>query len=270
MDHPISQLDDCIFDYLTSHPDTPKSFHSMYNDISGTSGHRCSELNDPYNRSLYKNRFLTACYTLDNKYQNIHKIFKNSIPYLIFSSKSKAEIMNDYNNQDLLNINSNDINIDYDSMIDYLLENLDQYETFDFNNAQITENETLLEHIVKSGNVDKFRKIMDMYDIDLTKRINNKSLIDVAFSSGNIQMLKELLEYQHSKKIMELTTSLSDIRRANTRLLNGNRVLQLRNKTLETTLYETQENSTFYSMGFYIAFTINILLFGSMLYNIFN
>lgn len=271
MDHPISQLNDCIFDYLTSYPDMAKSFTQIYNDITGSTGHRCSELNDPSFRALRKNRFITTCYTLDNEYKNIHKIFKSGTPYLVFSSKPKADVAMQFNLQDLTDsdVMPSSCPVDYDGMIDYLLENTDQFDDFDFNNAQMTETETLLQYIIKTNKLEQFRKIMSLYDIDLKQQINGKSLIDFVLECGNVSLLKELLEHQHNKNVTELSTSLSNVKKLNTRLSNNNRILQLKNQTLEGTVMELKERSKYFGIGLLSLLVFNVIYFGSLIYKIF-
>lgn len=272
MDHPISELSDCIFDYLTSHPDTPKNFTQLYNDISGQTGHRCSELNNMYNKNLYKNRFMAECYTLDNKYKNIYKIYKYDIPYLIFSTKLKQDVINhetstgNYNNH-LVNDESDTYynSSDLDDMIDYLLENNNEGSTY--TNLLFDQDQSILQYIVRTNKIDKLRKLMDLYDIDLTHHSNGKTLIDIASDNGNINLLKELLDYQYNKKVTELSMTLSDVKKTNTKLLNNNRVLILKNKTLENTLNKSKETFDF-SKGFYTILFFNVFIMCILFYQL--
>ena len=68
MDHSIDNLNDCIFDYLLSNIDKPKSFDEIYDAISGTTGHRCSELSRYNSKKKYGSYFLSLCYNLNDNY----------------------------------------------------------------------------------------------------------------------------------------------------------------------------------------------------------
>lgn len=260
MDHSISQLDECIFDYLVSHVDEPKNFTQIYNDISSTHGHRCSELNNIPNRNLYKQRFLTTCHTIDNTYDNIHKIFKNDVAFLMYSTKSKSEINTTFNNYSGLfaevhqSPDFNDFGTnDFDGMIDYLLDNTSAYKNFNFS-SPISSTENMLQFIVKNNKVDKLKKILDQYDIDLTETVNGKSLIDIASEQNSTQVLRYLLDYTSSKKILILQTQLLATKQNNTTLRNNNAILILKNKT---------QNNNLQWMCIY-----RLLLFFSVVFNV--
>lgn len=283
MDHPISELSECIFDYLVSQADIPKSFTQIYDDISGPSGHRCSELNNIYNKNLYKNRFMADCYTLDIIYKNIYKIFKYDIPYLIFSTKSKQDVFNQFNVQFLNNhqtstnnYNSHLVNnqsdtyynsSELDGIIDYLLEHNNESSTY-FSNLLFNQDQSILQYIIRTNKIDKLRKLMDLYDIDLTHQSNGKTLIDVASDNNNVNLLRELLDYQYNKKVTELSMTVSDIKKTNTRLLNNNMVLTLKNNRLESRLNKSNQTFNFYNKGFYTILLFNVFIMCILFYQL--
>ena len=245
MDHSITELDACVFDYLTSHADQPKTFTQIYNDISGPNGHRCSALNSaaPAARELYKKRFLTTCYTLDNTFKNVHKVFKNSTPYLIYSNKSRADVMRDFGDLDIVNTNlsSEDYdNNDLENIIEYLLDNKESYNDFNFT-APVSANENMLQFLVRTNKLDKIRKILDNYDIDVAR-----SLIDMATDNNNGAMVRELSIRYYDKQITELNTAASNSRKLNTKLSNQNKILNLQYKSLQNKMIQTDNSIRLY------------------------
>jgi len=239
MDHKIEELDACIFDYLSSHPDIPRSFTQIFNDISGSTGHRCSQLMDLSNRKKYRDLFITTCYTMDNKWKNVHKIFKNDVPHLVFSTKSRSEVMLEFNNTKFYTDTYNgempymldtDI-IEIDSAIDYMLDNDDMPYDFDFS-LQLNPNENLVQYLVKKNKLDKLKKVLELFDVKLDEKFNGKTLVDTAIESGNIEMVKELMEFDFNNKKHELDRIITDLKKCNTILRDECKSSKSQNKAL--------------------------------------
>jgi inner membrane protein involved in colicin E2 resistance len=64
----------------------------------------------------------------------------------------------------------------------------------------------------------------------------------------------------------DLTTSMSKIKKANTKLLNNNNLLQLNNKTLENRLVLSKKAAKFYGLGFISLLFFNFVVFGLTFY----
>src|SRR3990172_10768385 len=82
MDHRLSELDECLFDYLSSNSGAFISLNKILTDITSDKGHRCSELKKRYDRQQL---ITCAAYDLDNKYNNIYKTVRNGHLYLAYS-----------------------------------------------------------------------------------------------------------------------------------------------------------------------------------------
>ena len=261
MDHKIEELDACIFDYLSSHPDTPKSFTQIFNDISGTSGHRCSQLMDLSNRKKYRDLFTTTCYTMDNKWKNIHKVFKNDIPYLVFSTKNRSDVMINCGNLPItidLTGGQQDI-FELDSAIDYMLDSSERQGDFDFS-LQLNTNENLIQYLVRKNKLDKLRKLLKLFDVKINEKFNGKTLVETAMENGSIEVVKELMDLDFNNKKYELDTTIKDLRKCNTILQNENALLKLENKALTRQLSNTSMSNGFMKIAtLFMAFVAFIM-----------
>lgn len=261
MDHKVAELDTCVFDYLTSHPDEPKSFTQIYNDISGTTGHRCSELQNMFNRQKYKDLFMTICYTLDNKWDNIHKIYINDKPYLIFSNKPKAEVVTEF--QNIGHTNSifidNATPLEYDNIIDYMTSADDTYPEFSFvDDLNIDEN--LLQYLVKKNKIEKLKKILALYDINLNEKVNGKTLLDCAVENNYTEMVKELMIQEMNNQKNEYEANIKKLKKLNTKLQDEKIILDLQNKTLKNELANQSSVGAYMGGGFFVIMFMFLLM----------
>jgi len=232
MDHRIEQLDACVFDYLASNPNELKSFIQIYNNISGPTGHRCSQLQDLSNRQKYKDMFMTICYTLDNKWENIHKIYTSDIPHLIFSNKPRSEVIAEYNSAIYDSSNYDQVDqFELDSVIDYILNDTKQYK-FDFS-LQMGVDGNLLQYLVKKNKLSKLKQMLDLYDVDLNNKFDGKTLLDTAVENGYAEMVKELMEQNFNNKTNDLNIKIKELKQLNTKLQNEKQTLALQNATMQ-------------------------------------
>jgi len=211
MDHSIEELDVCVFDYLCANPETPKTFSQIYNAISGEVGHRCSVLQDQYNRTKYKDKFMTICYTLDTKWDNIHKLFltNDAIPHLVFSSKPHYEVINNCNiKSDLYDtIDTNDL----DNVITYMIHNHSQidYRLIDNN---------LMQYLVGKNKTDELSDVLKMYTVDLS---DVDKLVDITVINNNAKQVKILLDKKMESSNLLLENNIKQLESSNALLLNN-------------------------------------------------
>ena len=253
MDHKIGELRECVFDYLASKPDQLKSFTQIFNDISGPTGHRCSQLQDLSNRKKYKDLFMTICYTVDNEYQNVHKIYKNDKIYLVFSTLPRSEVISKYqsivyDSTDLDQVELDQLNqFDLDSIIDAMLNETTKQtldNDFDFS-FQLNADGKLLQHLIKKNSLAKLQKILNMFDIELNGNFDGKSLIDIAVESGSADIVKELMQRDYENRLYDKTTQSKDLQKLNTKLQNETKTLTLQNATLKNDLTKYSNTNSF-------------------------
>lgn len=204
MDHTLEELSDCIFDYLSSEPETTKSLHQIYNSITGETGHRCSELNKAAHREINKRKFMVDCYTIDAKFENIKKTFKNGKLYLTYSDtdivpiiKSETHFMEDEDIVVALNMleDINNINID----------------------CKFENDDTLLHVLVQYNYSDDLKKLLDRYNFNMNQK--NKfgmTALDIARNNKKTESLYVLLTHKYERMILDLKHINKELVNANT------------------------------------------------------
>lgn len=231
MDHSIDELDSCIFDYLVSKTNESKSVYQIFNDITSDTGHRCSELNNYSKREINKKKFMTTCYTMENIFQNIHKIFKDGSLYLVHSKKSKYDIIKEFDNNYenyLVKGLPEDQKFDSGQMIDYILENPENYKDIDML-SHIDYNINIPQYIVKYGKLNQLRKLLKYYEVEVNcKGSLGKNLLDIAIENNHSEIVKELSDYTYSKQIVELMTDNNNLKSFNTKFLKEKNDLHLK------------------------------------------
>lgn len=263
MEHKIEELDNCIFDYLSSHPDQPKSINEIYNSITGSTGHRCTELNNFEKKDIYKNKFITECYLLDTTFENIHKIFKNDKMFLIYSDKTKADIMSSlhqFYDTPLYELELN-ININIDDMINHVINNREFYYDFDLT-SPITSTDNIIQYLIKTNREDQLKKILDLFYVDTSsKDSQGKSLIDLAYNNNNINIMKMLMEYDHNKKITDILIQNQNLKKYNTQYNKQNDILIKENIILKEQLNNTNKCKYLSNIVLFSLLTINIVAY---------
>jgi len=243
MNHSIEKLDDCIFDYLVYHVDKPRSFSQIYNDITKDTEIRCLELNNRNKREIYKRRYMTTCHILNQRFEKIHKIYRNDVPYLVYSEKENSidEIVNDFSNNNIFD--DYDINnFDFNELLNYIInDNRDFSDNFDSDydiNGPFDDDGSLLHYLTRNNKIDMLRKFMNLYDVDLSvKDRYDRTPLDVATESNYIVIARELLEYKHNKEKLNLKIQQNDLRKANNRIHEKHKILQMENNKLKKNMY---------------------------------
>ncbi len=221
MDHTIDQLDDCVYDYLVSKINDPKSLVEIYNDITQNQGHRCTKLNDPKMRGIYKKKFVATCYTLNIHYENIYKIYKNNKLYLIFSRENPVEIYKKHisDSSDFKEMENIFEPTDQLAMIDLFMDDL-KNRNYKFEDLLLEDENTVFHILAKYDKTDQFREISKFFDCNLDiKNTLGKTPIDIAIENNNCKILTQFLNYKYEKQILNLNTRLTEIQRMNSKLL---------------------------------------------------
>lgn len=258
MEYNIEKLDEAIVYYLTYNPDIPKSINQIYNSLCEEK--ICPDLGKSFiNKDINRIRFSTICHVLDSQYDNIHKFYNGTQLYLMFSTKDKADIIK--SNQSLIG-HQNPIQHQFDipnhcNIIDYILDNSNYYSQFSL--AEFMDGKNTALHIVcKEGRLDLLNKILDKYDINIqTKNKDGQSIVELV---TNAQIMKKLLDYDYSKKIIKLETTTLNLKNNNA-LMSISTSLTL--KKAGSDLYKWRVLAKIY--GYTLAALIIKVLFNNML-----
>ena len=181
---------------------------------------------------------MTICYTLDNYWDNIHKVFltSNAVPHLIYSAKTHSEVINSCNMQNnLYNVtteNNYQLTNELDDVIDYMITNKD------ISKSQSTIDNNLLTYLVNKNKTDKLNTILKIYDIDPT---GMDALLSIVLDNNNATQVKILMDknIEHlraklQKDIDNCTETNCDLNKSNHILIDEN--AKLRNDKSELSL----------------------------------
>ncbi len=188
MNHDINNLDDCIFDYLVLNCDEPKSFDEIYDSISGTSGHRCSELNKYDAKKKYSNYFLSTCYGMNDNYKNIHKTFKRNVGYLMYSDKKSFDDV-DVNSKKYIKSTNNFDMFDDNKSNEIIKHYMDSNKNFNYE-TYVNEEETMTEFIIKQGNLNLVKQLVNKGVINLNT--DRELLINLAIKHKKYSMINNI------------------------------------------------------------------------------
>ena len=214
MEYSINEIEKAIFYYLTQKGiNKIESINTIYNKLCTEK--ICPDLLILENAKKNKIIFTTCCYTIDQHYNNIHKLFKNNILYLMLSNECVDNIekifKNTEKNEDK-NENENNFDVDYDNIFTEILNeennNVNMSCVFGENNNTmlhiICKNEhiELLEKILNSDN----ESIKETLHLDLNvENSQNKLPTDVLPHTHNgMEMLKMIFNYKHKNIIGKL------------------------------------------------------------------
>ena len=226
MEYSLKDLDKAILYYLSINKDTPKSITQIYNGLIDEA--IVPNLNDINNHDNNIVKIKTVCYSINNKYEPIHKIFPNDRLHLLYSNSNTDEIINDYiqkyNNSN--NNNENDPienkNIDYDRVVKDIALNPTEYPFLNVNDKIDGKNtpyhycckfkeEKYLKYLFKYYKIDT-----DMVNeegktgIELALDINLSKNVDLIHNYSNMIVTNQLKE-NNSKLQSEYNLQLINI-----------------------------------------------------------
>lgn len=184
MNHTKENLDECVFDYLTAHPNEYHSARKIFDAVRGDTGNRCEELTSSKEDRMH---FTCVCYGLNNRYNNIYKRIKFGTVYLAFKSDDSSPVKS-------FELSDKWSDIDHVSV----LENICRLNMYDnYQNSYFSEiydgTEPLVHNIARYGSAADLDKLAKR-GIDLNFQAENgRSPTDIAFECGDREKITLLL-----------------------------------------------------------------------------
>jgi len=239
MNYSISELNDCIFGYLTTVPNQAKSLPEILSNITQTTGHRCEALANDVNNSDYRRKFLESCDTLDNTYKNIYKFYKNNMFYVMYSDKDPNEVnqrMEYYYGSIADTSNDETIFVSFgpDIILDYFLSSTQSQ------NSQNNRYMLSVKEYLSKCTVNDAQRIFDKYKFSPDKQFSGTSLLQMAIDNNNAPLVEYLVKEKYSGKITKLKADNLTLKKNNTVLLLNNKTLDNDNKKLKKELGNTK------------------------------
>lgn len=185
MNHTKEKLDECVFDFLTSHSNRYYSAWQIYDSIRGKSGHRCESLTTSRSDRMY---LMCVCYGLNNRYRNIKKRVTRRTVYLAFETTKVDEQFND------LEVWSD---FSFADTIDYMCEN-SLYTNYDndYYEMNYDGDEPLIHVMVRRGSYEALKNLVKgkMINMDC-KNDADQTPLDVAFECGDRRKITLLMNH---------------------------------------------------------------------------
>jgi hypothetical protein len=197
MDHTIDKLDECIFDYLASNPDRYIHYRQIFQDITGETGHRCTELTDSTEDRRY---FLAVAYSMNNQYKNVRKHIRDRDLYLAFERDEVDMNPEKYRGKPWTGL-------PFTTVIDHIFTR-DMHHDFDEEYYYETfEKEPLLHEMIRYGVANRtVRNLIEEMNLDIDV-INDhqQTPLDVAIAVQNTDMVKFLVRLadERTRKLEE-------------------------------------------------------------------
>jgi len=214
-----------------------------------------TEMSDPSKRDDIIRQLKKAFRQIESEYDNIYRIFRGSGEYLIWSLKSRDEILQsleslqtyeDYlrNGKKLDTVEYRTVfpNIDVDlqlprekTVLEKIIEMLDARNlTFVSDSATVDGNRNAIQFLIQENHLDLLRRIHDLSSIPLsTKTIKtNQTCSDLAMATGNCAMVEFVISNSFISQIRSLHNQIDTLKGTQATLYDDIRRLRTDNQLL--------------------------------------
>ena len=254
-----------------------------------------SEMSDPSKRDDIIRQLKKAFREIESEYDNIYRIFRGSGEYLIWSLKSRDEILQsleslqtyeDYlrngkkpdtveygrvlfqNKLDTVEYYMVFPNIDADlqlpkekAVLEKIIEMLDARDlTFVSDSATVDGNANAIQYLVQANQLDLLRQIHDLTSIPLsTKTIKtNQTCSELAMATGNCAMVEFVIRNSYEQQNRALRNQIDTLKETQATLYDDIRRLRSENQQLRTENESSRVNRLSNKIKSYLLFFIII------------
>jgi hypothetical protein len=216
-----------------------------------------SEMSDPSKRDEIIRELKRAFRHIESEYDNIYRIFRGSGEYLIWSLKSRDEILQGLDSlqtyEDYLRNGKKPNmveycimfpNIDADlqlpkekTVLEKIIEMLDARDlTFVSDCATVDGNRNPIQYLIQENHLDLLRRIHDLSSIPLsTKTIKtNQTCSDLAMATGNCAMVEFVVSNRYISQVRSLHNQIDTLKGTQATLYDDIRRLRSDNQLLRT------------------------------------
>jgi len=214
-----------------------------------------TEMSDPSKRDDIIRQLKKAFRQIESEYDNIYRIFRGSGEYLIWSLKSRDEILQgldslqtyeDYlrngKKPDTVEYRTVFPNIDVDlqlpkekTVLENIIEHLNAGDlTFVSDSATVDGNRNAIQFLIQENHLDLLRRIHDLSSIPLsTKTIKtNQTCSDLAMATGNCAMVEFVISNSYISQIRSLHNQIDTLKGTQATLYDDIRRLRTDNQLL--------------------------------------
>jgi len=242
-----------------------------------------SEMSDPLKKDDIIRQLKKAFREIENEYDNIYRIFRGTGEYLIWSLKSRDEILQDLDSlqtyEDYLRNGKKPDTVEYrmvfpnieadlqlpkeKTVIEKIMEMLNVRDlTFVSDSATVDGNRNAIQFLIQENRLDLLRRINDLSSIPLsTKTVKtNQSCSELAMATGNCEMVEFVIRNSYISQIRSLHNQIDTLKGTQTTLYEDIRRLRTDNQLLKTQCESSRISRQFNKIKSYLLFLMIIYI----------
>ena len=243
---------EAIIDAMSGKSDILMAIHNVHARLYEK--HK-SEMSDPSKRDEIIRELKKAFRHIESEYDNIYRIFRGTDEYLIWSLKSRDEILQDLDSlqtyEDYLRNGKKPNMVEYcimfpnieadlqlpkeKTVLEKIIEMLNARDlTFVSDGATVDGNLNAVQYLVQANQLDLLRRIHDLSSIPLsTKTIKtNQTCSDLAMATGNCAMVEFVISNSFISQIRSLHNQIDTLKGTQATLYDDIRRLRTDNQLL--------------------------------------
>jgi hypothetical protein len=251
---------EAIIDAMSGKPDLLMTIHNVHTRLYEKYK---PEMSDPSTKDNIIRQLKKAFRHIESEYDNIYRIFRGNGEYLIWSLKSRDEILQDLESlqtyEDYLRNGKKPNmveycimfpNIDADlqlpkekTVLEKIIEMLDSRDlTFVSDSATVDGNRNAIQFLIQENRLDLLRRIHDLSSIPLsTKTVKtNETCSQLAVSTGNCEMVEFVISNSYISQVRSLHNQIDTLKGTQATLYDDIRRLRTDNQLLRTQCESTR------------------------------
>ena len=216
-----------------------------------------SEMSDPLKKNYIISGLKKAFREIENEYDNVYRIFRGTGEYLIWSLKSRDEILQDLDSlqtyEDYLRNGKKPDTVEYrmvfptievdlqlpkeKTVLEKIIEMLNARDlTFISDIATVDGNRNAIQFLVQENHLDLLRRIHDLSSIPFsTKTIKtNQTCSELAIATGNCEMVEFVIRNSYEQQNRALRNQIDTLKGTQMTIYDDIRRLRTDNQLLKT------------------------------------
>ena len=242
-----------------------------------------SEMSDPLKKNDIIHRLKKAFREIETEYDNIYRIFRGTGEYLIWSLKSRDEILQDLDSlqtyEDYLRNGKKPDTVEYrmvfpnieadlqlpkeKTVLQKIIEMLNVRDlTFVSDNVTVDGNRNAIQFLVQENHLDLLRRIHDLSSIPFsTKTIKtNQTCSELAMATGNCEMVEFVIRNSYEQQNRTLRNQIDTLKGTQMTLYDDIRRLRTDNQLLKTQCESSRISRQFNKIKSYLLFFMIIYI----------
>ena len=216
-----------------------------------------SEMSDPLKKNYIISGLKKAFREIENEYDNVYRIFRGTGEYLIWSLKSRDEILQDLDSlqtyEDYLRNGKKPDTVEYrmvfptievdlqlpkeKTVLEKIIEMLNARDlTFISDITTVDGNRNAIQFLVQENHLDLLRRIHDLSSIPFsTKTIKtNQTCSELAIATGNCEMVEFVIRNSYEQQNRALRNQIDTLKGTQMTIYDDIRRLRTDNQLLKT------------------------------------